>query len=352
MQSTIFIPKKCKVGFNLRSDTYTGKLGYVIYHDGKVWRKEKSWESWRQVEGQNNKSWNYKEQKYYDNIITGVEPVEFENVPTEGFVLNKKAGGNSTGWNHRQTYCRVYDPRGFEFEITIPNLLYILENSNSIKGKGLDGKFIYGWEGKDLVLIPEDAPEYKQLVEFNEVLKLNVKKSELVLGTNYLCSDGRTRTYMGESMEYGYQDAELGKALWWFDIELYDRYLSSKVEDPYKYTLATRTIATIKKAVGINPNFAEIMDNLIKHANYATRLVEYVEVDEIKPCTSYYDYRTYYIQTKPGAKAKYKKVRVKVWGAGYNRGFITLTIGREEFDYGNGFQLLKEHKLWEQRTTK
>jgi hypothetical protein len=25
----LFIPTKCKVGFNLRSDTYTGKLGYV-----------------------------------------------------------------------------------------------------------------------------------------------------------------------------------------------------------------------------------------------------------------------------------------------------------------------------------
>jgi hypothetical protein len=28
-------------------DTYTGKLGYVIGYDGKKWRKEPSWESWR-----------------------------------------------------------------------------------------------------------------------------------------------------------------------------------------------------------------------------------------------------------------------------------------------------------------
>ena len=44
----LFIPKKCKVGFNLRTGTYTGKLGYVIYHDGKIWRKETSWEGWRE----------------------------------------------------------------------------------------------------------------------------------------------------------------------------------------------------------------------------------------------------------------------------------------------------------------
>jgi hypothetical protein len=27
---------KFKVGFNLRDDTYTGKLGYVIGYDGKM----------------------------------------------------------------------------------------------------------------------------------------------------------------------------------------------------------------------------------------------------------------------------------------------------------------------------
>lgn len=31
MNSNIFIPRKIKVGFNNRKDTYTGKLAYVIY---------------------------------------------------------------------------------------------------------------------------------------------------------------------------------------------------------------------------------------------------------------------------------------------------------------------------------
>ena len=124
MNTTIFLPKTIKVGYQNRSDTYTGRLAYVIYYDQQnKLRKERSWEGWR------------------DNKI---EPQEFSNEPTSGFVLNKKVGGYDTGWNHRQTYTRVYDPRGFEFEITIPNLLYILENANSIKGKGLEGDFIYG----------------------------------------------------------------------------------------------------------------------------------------------------------------------------------------------------------------
>ena len=71
------IPDKIKVGFQKRSDTYTGKLSYITYINkkGKL-AKETSWEGWR------------------DEKIT---PLEFDNVPTEGFVLNKKAGGYSTG---------------------------------------------------------------------------------------------------------------------------------------------------------------------------------------------------------------------------------------------------------------
>lgn len=43
MKSNIFIPKKIKVGFQERSDTFTKKLAYVIYYDqkGKL-RKEKN----------------------------------------------------------------------------------------------------------------------------------------------------------------------------------------------------------------------------------------------------------------------------------------------------------------------
>lgn len=241
MKSTLIIPKLCKVGFNKREDTYTGKLGYIIYHDGKVWRKEKSWESWREiyldeieyaklkteayneaVERKTNDyifSYNHSQQfinktianySYYSNYskdsiqhytefvtkyptvndyliqykLDSIDkfdyrnpyqknyttddstiPIEFNNELTEGFVLNKQAGGYSSGWNHRQSVCRVYDPRGWEFEIKIDNLLYILSNTNCIKGKGLEGKFIYAWDKTNLVLLPESSIEYKQIIE-------------------------------------------------------------------------------------------------------------------------------------------------------------------------------------------
>lgn len=192
MKANIFIPKKIKVGFQERDSTYTKKLAYVIYYDlqNKL-RKEASWQSWR------NKK---------------IEPKDFENIPTSGFVLNKKVGDYVSNWNHRQAYVRVYDPRDFEFEITIENLLYILENANSIKGKGLEGEFIYGWDGKELVLIPTESPDYKEIDKYNNILinKEFIKLKELKIGATYLDKSNIEMIYMGTFDYYntGYQDVK------------------------------------------------------------------------------------------------------------------------------------------------
>lgn len=99
--TNLFIPRRINVGFQAREDTYTGKLAYVIYFDekGKL-RKESSWNIWR------------------DSKIPNIE---YENEPTEGFVLNKKVGGYCNHWSDfRQSYVRVYDPRGFESDSKEP----------------------------------------------------------------------------------------------------------------------------------------------------------------------------------------------------------------------------------------
>ena len=159
----IFIPKKIEVGYQERKDTYSGKLAYVIYYDEKdKLRKEPSWSRWRNNE---------------------INPNTFKNVPTEGFVLNKKVWDYSGSWgNQRQAYTRIYDPRGFEFEIEIENLLYILENSNCLKGKGLEGEFVYSRDGKELVLLPVGCKEYRDCVEYTEAQSTKVTKNDMVEG--------------------------------------------------------------------------------------------------------------------------------------------------------------------------
>lgn len=186
MNTTMFLPKEIKVGFQERGETYTGKLAYIVYIDEKgVVRKEKSFESWR------NKK---------------IETEQYSNEPMSGFVLNKKAGGYISGWNHRQTYVRVYDPRGFEFEISVENLLYILENTSSIIGKGLEGEFIYAWSGKDLILVPVNAPEYAELQKLNNLRHQQdfVKAKELKVGATYLSKDNEELVFLGKFDEYQY----------------------------------------------------------------------------------------------------------------------------------------------------
>ena len=187
MNTNIFVPSKINVGFQNRDGTYTGKLAYVVYFDerGKL-RKEASWSRWRD--------------KNIPNEI-------FDNEPTEGFVLNKKVGGieESYGsWDVRKTYTRIYDPRGFEFEITIPNLLWILENCNCIKGKGLEGQFVYGWDGKELVLVPVESPDYKEIRERNKIIHNNefVKAKDLIIGATYETLKGDKYVYMGKYNQY------------------------------------------------------------------------------------------------------------------------------------------------------
>ena len=195
MKKSLFVPKVIHVGYQERSDTYTGKLAYVIYTDDKgKKRKETSWEGWRDHK---------------------IEPNDFENVPTEGFVLNKKVGDYDTGWNHRHAWCRVYDPRNFEFEISIENLLYILENTSSIKGKGLEGEFVYGWDGKDLVLLPVDTLDYKEISEFNKKVFNNecIKAKDLKVGATYITKEKERFVYMGRYNYYddGYEWTENGQ---------------------------------------------------------------------------------------------------------------------------------------------
>lgn len=251
MKSNIFIPTKIKVGFNKRDDTFTKKLGFVIYWKDNEWKQEKSWEGWREkyadetkqleiIEEYNNSyyvtdprySKTYPRASTFEDVPQhfrrglsndiGINPLEFENVPLEGYVLNKKVGGgNSSGWNHRNTYCRVYDPRGFEFEISIENLLYILDNTNSIVGKGLEGKFVLGWVDKKVVLIPEKSPEFEDMINFtnNQSNKIGVK--DLVNGLIYIKKDSSRMVYLGKFNEYEryYNYKDKGKKYFWKDLD-------------------------------------------------------------------------------------------------------------------------------------
>ena len=175
------IPETLKVGFNNRSDTYSGKLAYVTYINKKGdIAKATSWNGW---------------------IDKEIDVETYENKPIEGFVLNKRAGGYKSGWNFRQTKCRVYDPRGFEVEISVENLLYILQECTSSKGKGLEGEFVYAWSGPELILLPVCSEDYKASMEFVKKQE-NITLKDLKVGAAYKGSEVDYLIYIGKMEWY------------------------------------------------------------------------------------------------------------------------------------------------------
>jgi len=257
MKDQLIIPDKINVGFQNRQGTYTGKLAYVIYYDKKgVLRKEKSWQSWRDHK---------------------IKPLEFENTPTSGFVLNKGVGGarESYGWNARNEYIRVYDPRDFEFEISLANLLFILRECNCSKGKGLEGNFVYSWSGTELVLLPENSQEYKNSKNFTELQTVSVKAKDLIPGATYINKKQEPLIYLGRFVRHSirtnidgkYEGKSEHKHVFWREKgkESWDKAGFAFVEP--------KNIAAIQSDI-IVPNYAELVQkyNKTKYGSKPVRL--------------------------------------------------------------------------------
>lgn len=164
MTAKLFIPEKIKVGFQKRTDTYTGQLAYIIYYDEKgVLKKEASWQGWR------DKS---------------IPDVEILNTPQNGFIFNKNIQRNAYHFGSGRSMMRVYDPRNFEFEIDMDNLSCILMNTDVSKSE-INENCVFGWSGKDLVLIPVNSQEYKEATEYTALQKTGISTKELVKGFSY-----------------------------------------------------------------------------------------------------------------------------------------------------------------------
>jgi hypothetical protein len=344
MNSKLFIAEKVKVGFNPRTDTYSGKLGYVIGYDGKKWRKEPSWDGWRYHYMDDDTYQQKRREQYNDNIVRAkqnhayyveqhaknsstwykqyadmteeefvkhqvgeydkfranlgrvssdesLKPIEFDNVPTEGFVLNKKVGGYSNGWDHRATYCRVYDPRGFEFEISVPNLLFILQECNAMKGKGLEGTFVYAWEGKDLVLLPTTSLDYQESQKFTEMQSQKIGVKDLVEGCTYRTKQMEDYIYLGRfnwfEEHYRYSSDRHDK------ISCVKRHVFYKVEKPSWGERVESFNGLTKFAMKTSDtpvsNYAELLDEF-NNSKHSGILNDVEEIDVHIPTELSYSY--------------------------------------------------------------
>lgn len=251
MSTKPFIAKKIKIGFQERTDCFTGKLAYVICYDlkGKL-RKESSWNSWRDKK---------------------IPDLEFDNVPMDGFTLNKDIKRYHGGWfsSHR-TMIRVHDPRGFEFEVTTENLIGILMHTDCLK-RGLIGQFVYAWIGAELVLLPTNSEEYREATAYTENLSKSVKSKELVVGASYKDKKLNDVIYMGKPSWYRYSEKYYRTEGLRNEYREHVFYDDSRKEFFHKKGLSFLSYANTNAPVS---NYAELMDAYNKKV-LANKIVKY-----------------------------------------------------------------------------
>lgn len=173
----LFIPEKLKIGFQKREDTFDGKLSYIIYYDekGKL-RKEKSWNDW---------------------CDSSISYLEIQNKPFKHPALNKSVQRDSYHFGSGRNMLRIYDPRGFEYEITTDNLLGIMNYNDVIKNE-LQGEYIYAFDSGNLFLIPVNSEQYKEAIKMTESVKTKIRRKDLVPGNTYLTRNGHRCIYIGK----------------------------------------------------------------------------------------------------------------------------------------------------------
>ncbi len=303
MNTTIKTPKTLRVGFQKRSDTFTGKLAFVTYLDekGKL-RKEKSWDGWR------------------DKTIPSQD---FENVPTSGLLLNKIAsGGTRYGWNRRKDTARIFDPRGFEFEIDMSNLLFLLDNSAYDPTTGFKEEMVYGIDGQDIVLIPVTSEDYKAIAEFNDKVTngKKYKATDMIVGASYRNKDNATAIYMGKFDYYDYEylaPTIHDKGTKKFCFKKPERYffITKDYKNKWTYVQTTTSLSTYILDVvdeSQSPHYTNAINVLNKHENFVAKSVNEKVTKEL----TQYDIKKLNLSSYRGVEVQSgnKKYNLRMYG--------------------------------------
>ena len=285
MKSNLFIPTKLKIGFQERHDTFTGKLAYVIYYDekGKL-RKETSWNQWRD---------------------DSIDVVEIDNTPTSGFTMNKGFTRYSD-WGSGRAVIRIWDPRDFEFEIALDNLVGILMHSNVSK-REIDEKCVFAWNGTELVLLPCNTEEYQSSVKYTEKQAKTFSAKTLVPGYIYIPKkEDKPVIYLGRYDRYerrggSYSDSSpiehKGKKHWFCYVEGNASFFT---KEPAAY------LATVD-GEEVHTEYADKLEKL--HSTYMVqKITGFVEkpndFEDLENMIESYD-ETFYVKESDGIYTAY-----------------------------------------------
>ncbi len=192
----IKIPDQHYVGFNKRGDDEV-PLGFMTPDgtDAAAIKRKKTVDDWAQR--------NY----YGANREVKLPASTFPNKPLSGFKFGSSVrhGG---GWGQGNVKWRIEDPRGFELEISSPNLQQIMEISTIEKGEILD-KCVWGRLGSENILIPIVSNVYQTAVANTARLNSTASLKDLKVGHYLVLQNGIEGRYLGSHYEVSKGNLEI-----------------------------------------------------------------------------------------------------------------------------------------------
>lgn len=134
----------------------------------------------------------------YSSKNEGALPAKtLENQPMNGFKLGRSLRHGGGGWGQGNVKWRIEDPRGFELEITSPNLAQIMSCTTIENGEILD-QCMWARLKADNVLVPVSSDVYKAAQANTERLNKTASMADLKLGDYAIMHNATEGTYLGQ----------------------------------------------------------------------------------------------------------------------------------------------------------
>lgn len=189
----IKFPDKHYVGFQTRPDADDLPLGFMTPDgtDSAAKKRKDTVDNWAKGYG-------------YDARNKGSLPAQtYDNKPMSGFKLGRDVR-HGYGWGQGNVKWRIEDPRGFELEITSPNLAQILSTCTVENGEILE-ECKWARLRAENILVPVTSDVYKAAVANTARLNKSAKPSDMKLGDTVILMNGMTGRYMGAYYPIDYQ---------------------------------------------------------------------------------------------------------------------------------------------------
>lgn len=126
---------------------------------------------------------------------TKLNSIIIDNTPMTGFRISRSQ--INAGWYQTPDFIRVEDPRGFEVDITIPNMIMLTDNNILDNGEIMQ-ECIWGRDNAINVLLPVNSTPYKEAIQNTDRQTTHVHVSKLKLGDHVVLKNGMKGRYMGK----------------------------------------------------------------------------------------------------------------------------------------------------------